>query len=91
MNKRDTKFVNIGFNNIVNRDKVISVLDATPLPSRRLISEAKEAHKALDASRGRKTKAIIVTESGHVILCGLHTETICQRLNLEYYNTKDEE
>lgn len=77
------KFVNIGFNNIVNMDKVVAVLNPDTLPSKRLIGDAREANKLLDASCGRKTRAVIVMENNQVILCGLHTDTIAARLNLE--------
>lgn len=79
----DIKFVSIGFNNVVNIDKAVAVLNPDTLPSKRLISEAREARKLLDASCGRKTRAVIVMESGHLILCGLHTDTIAARLNLD--------
>jgi len=90
----DIKFVNIGFNNIVNIDKVVAVLNPETSPSKRLISDSREAHKLLDASCGRKTRAIIVLDSGQIILCGLHTETISARLNQDTgykdYEEKDE-
>lgn len=87
----DIKFVNIGFNNIVNIDKVVAVLNPDTLPSKRLINESRDAHKLLDASCGRKTRAIIVMESGQIILCGLHTDTIASRLNLQSSDKTDEE
>lgn len=78
-----TQFVNIGFNNIVNISKVIAVLCPDTLPTKRLISDARDTNRLLDASCGRKTRAVIVLERGQVILCGLHTDTIASRLNLE--------
>lgn len=76
------KFVSIGFNNVVNMDKVVAVLNPDTLPSKRLMNDCREERKLLDATCGRKTRAIIVLDSGQIILCGLHTETISQRLNL---------
>ncbi len=87
----DIKFVNIGFNNIVNLDKVVAVLNPDTLPSKRLINDSREAHKLLDASCGRRTRAIIVLESGQIILCGLHADTIAARLNLDTSAKTEEE
>ncbi|MDR3293890.1 MAG: DUF370 domain-containing protein, partial [Clostridiales bacterium] len=53
------------------------------LPSKRLINDARDNGKMLDATAGRKTRAIVVLDSGHIVLCGLHTDTICSRLNLK--------
>ncbi|MGI6701504.1 MAG: extracellular matrix/biofilm biosynthesis regulator RemA family protein [Christensenellales bacterium] len=87
----EVKFINIGFNNIVNLDKVVAVLNPDTLPSKRLINECKETRKLLDASCGRKTRAIIVMDSGQIILCGLHADTISARLNQETnIKTEDE-
>ncbi len=80
------RFISIGFNNMVNADRVISVIGPDSLPSKRLISEARDNHKLVDASCGRKTRAILMMDSGHVILCGLQTETIGLRLNEEENN-----
>lgn len=87
----NTKFVNIGFNNIVNMEKVIAVLNPDTSPTKRLVNDSRESHKLLDASHGRKTRAVIVMENGTVILCGLHTDTIAARLNLESMNKSDED
>lgn len=81
MKQNEIKFVNIGFGNAVNSDKVISVLSPDSLPAKRLINDARDNGKLLDATCGRKTRAILVTESGQVVLCGLHTDTIVMRLN----------
>ncbi|MBR7111027.1 MAG: DUF370 domain-containing protein [Clostridia bacterium] len=85
------KFVSIGFGNLVNIDRVVGVINPDTLPSRRLINDARDSGKLLDATCGRKTRAIVVTDSGQVILCGLHTETIASRLNLQSDDTKEEQ
>ncbi|MGN1099672.1 MAG: extracellular matrix/biofilm biosynthesis regulator RemA family protein, partial [Christensenellales bacterium] len=87
----DTKFVSIGFGNLVNRDRVIAVVNPDTLPSKRLMNDARDANKLLDATCGRKTRAIIVVDSGQIILCGLHTDTIAGRLNLDANGKTDEE
>ena len=84
------KFVGVGFGNIVNRDRVVGVISPDTLPSKRLINDARDDNKLLDATCGRKTRAIIVLDSGHIILCGLHTETISGRLNLRPVDGDDE-
>ena len=85
------KFVSIGFGNLVNIDRVVGVINPDTLPSRRLINDARDAGKLLDATCGRKTRAIVVCDSGQVILCGLHTETIATRLNLQTDGLKEDE
>ncbi len=78
---KNLKFVSIGFGSLVNTDRVIAVLNPDTLPSRRLISDARDAGNLLDATCGRKTRAIVVVDGGQVILCGLNTDTIASRLN----------
>ncbi|MDR1905650.1 MAG: DUF370 domain-containing protein [Clostridiales bacterium] len=85
------KFISVGFGNIVNRDRVIGVIFPDTLPSRRLINDARDNNRLLDATCGRKTRAIVVLDSGHIILCGLHTETISGRLNLKPEDEKTTE
>lgn len=80
---KNLKFVSIGFGSLVNLDRVVAVVKSDTLPSRRLINDARDAGKLLDATCGRKTRAIVVVDSGQVILCGLNTDTIASRLNLQ--------
>lgn len=88
----DTKFISIGFNNIVNSLRVLAVISPNPLPSKKLIQDAREAKKVIDATCGRKTRAVIILDSGHIVLCGLSTDTISARLNLiETPSEKEEE
>lgn len=90
---KNLKFVSIGFGSLVNLDRVVAVVKSDTLPSRRLINDARDAGKLLDATCGRKTRAIVVVDSGQVILCGLNTDTIATRLNLqtEVKEVEDEE
>lgn len=74
------EIINIGFGNIVNCDKIVSVLNADSQPIKRLIQGAKERDMLLDGTLGRKTRSVIVTVSNHVILSSLQTETIQQRM-----------
>ncbi len=77
------KLVSIGYGNVVNSDKVVSVISPESAPIRRLIQDAKEKGTAVDATLGRKTRSVIIAESGHVLLSALTPETIAERLNGE--------
>lgn len=78
---KDILFVNIGFNNIINMARVLAVISPDTLPSKRLIQECRESGKAIDATCGRRTRSIVVLDSGHIVLCGLSADTINARLN----------
>lgn len=73
-------FVNIGFGNIVNISKIVSIVSPEAAPIKRMIQNAKDNGNAIDATCGRKTRSVIVTDSGHVILSALLPETIAIRL-----------
>lgn len=75
----DFKLVNIGFGNVVVASRVVSIVSPASAPMKRLKDEAKKMGRLIDASQGRKTRAIIITDSGHVILSAIQTETITQR------------
>ena len=72
--------LNIGFGNTVIADKVVSILSPNSAPMKRLKDEAREEKRLLDATHGRKTRAIIVTETNHIILSAIQAETISQRM-----------
>ncbi len=71
--------VNIGYGNMVMASKVVAVLSPDSAPMRRLKDEAKEQKMLIDATQGRKTRAIIITDSDHVILSAVQVETLMQR------------
>ena len=75
------KLVNIGFGNVVNSSKIISIISPEAAPIKRMIQNAKDSGMAIDATCGRRTKAVIVTDSGHLILSSLLPETIAARVN----------
>lgn len=75
------KFLNIGYDNNVNVDKVVAVLNSDSAPGRRLIKNASESQLLLDATEGNKTLSIIVTESGHVIKSAIRAETLKKRID----------
>jgi hypothetical protein len=71
--------VNIGFGNVVATSRVIAIVTPGSAPMRRLREEAKKRGKLVDATEGRRTRSIIVTDSDHIILSALQAETITQR------------
>ena len=75
------KLINIGFGNIVALDRIISIVNPDSAPIKRLIQEAKDSKIAIDATYGRKTRAVIVMDSGHVVLSALQPETIASRID----------
>lgn len=74
------KFINIGSGNMVTAERVIALASPDAAPIKRLVSEAKEEGRVIDASAGRRTRTVIVTDSDHVILSALRAETIASRL-----------
>jgi regulator of extracellular matrix RemA (YlzA/DUF370 family) len=84
MKKKDKGFglISIGFGNVVSASRIISIVTPGSSPIKRLREEARERGKLIDATQGRKTRAIIITDSDHIILSALQAETITQRLSL---------
>jgi extracellular matrix regulatory protein A len=80
----ETKLLNIGFGNTVVANRVIAIVSPTSAPMKRLKEDAKEGNKLIDATMGRRTRAIIITDSDHVILSGVQAETIAQRLMVDH-------
>lgn len=75
------KLVNIGFGNAVNCARILSVVSPDSAPVKRLVQDAKDQKLLIDATQGRRTRAVIIMDSNHVILSYLQTEKIMQRLN----------
>lgn len=73
--------INIGFGNTVNSDRVVAVLGPEAAPVKRLVSKAKDDGNCIDATAGRKTKAVIITDCGLIILSYLQPETVELRFN----------
>ncbi len=74
------KFINVGFNNMVNADRIIAVIASDSAPAKRLILDARDSGRSIDCTCGRKTRCVIITDSDHVILSALQNETISGRL-----------
>ena len=75
------KLINIGFGNAVNADRILAVAGPESAPIKRIVQEAKEQKMLIDATQGRKTRAVIITDSNHVILTYLQAETIMARFH----------
>lgn len=73
------RFVNIGFGNLVNADKIVAVVSPDAAPIKRLIQSAKEEGRVIDATQGRRTKGVLVTEDTYVVLSALQPDTIGRR------------
>ena len=78
-----SRSVNIGFGNIVLTNRIVAVISPESAPVKRVIQEAREEKRLLDATYGRRTRAVIVTDSGHVILSSIQPETIAGRISEE--------
>lgn len=73
------KLINVGFGNIVSGSRVIAIVSPESAPIKRIIQEAKERGMVIDATCGRRTRSVIVTDSDHIILSAIQTETIAGR------------
>ena len=74
------KFINIGFGNMVAANRVVTLVSPDSAPIKRLIQDAKDSGRVIDVSCGRRTRAVIITDSEHVILSAIQAETIAGRL-----------
>ena len=75
------QLINIGFGNIVSANRIISIVSPESAPIKRLVQEAKDSKMAIDATYGRRTRAVIIMDSGHVILSAVQPETVAGRLD----------
>ncbi|MDR3314659.1 MAG: DUF370 domain-containing protein [Oscillospiraceae bacterium] len=85
------QLVNIGFGNLLNGERVLAVLQPDSQPVKRLAQEAKAAGTLVDASCGRRTRAVLLLDSGHTVLSYLQTETIASRMHAEGATEVEEE
>ena len=83
--------INIGFGNIVLSEKVVAVISPESAPIKRIIQEARDKSLLIDATYGRKTRAVIITDSDHVILSALQAETVANRLTNDASLTDEDE
>lgn len=75
------QLINIGFGNIVSADRIVAIVSPESAPIKRIIQDSKENGNAVDATYGRKTRAVLIMDSGHIILSAVQPETVAGRLD----------
>lgn len=85
------KFINIGFGNMVAVDRIVALVSPDSAPVKRLIQDAKDEGRTIDVTCGRRTRAVIITDSEHVILSAIQAETIANRLDDDSIDDEDDE
>ena len=83
------QLVNIGFGNIVSANRIIAIVSPESAPIKRMVQEAKDRGTAIDATYGRRTRAVLVTDSDHLILSALQPETVAARLDKNIVNKEN--
>lgn len=74
------QLINIGFGNIVSAERIISIVSPESAPIKRIVQEAKDSKMAIDATYGRRTRSVIIMDSGHIILSAVQPETVASRV-----------
>lgn len=77
------QLINIGFGNIVSANRIIAIVSPDSAPIKRMVQEAKDNGSAIDATYGRRTRAVVIMDSGHIILSAVQPETVAGRLEKE--------
>lgn len=80
------QLVNIGFGNIVSANRIIAIVSPESAPIKRMVQEAKDKGTAIDATYGRRTRAVVITDSDYLILSALQPETVASRLDKNIEN-----
>ncbi len=83
------KFINVGFGNMVCADRVVAIVSPDSAPIKRLVQDARDAGRVIDVSCGRRTRAVLLTDSDHVILSAIQTETVANRVNTDDNSNDD--
>lgn len=76
----ELRFIHIGFGNVVSAYRIVAIVSPESAPIKRIVTEARERGTLIDATYGRRTRAVIVTDSGHVVLSAVQPETVAQRV-----------
>lgn len=85
----DIKLVNIGFGNIVAANRIVAIVSPESAPIKRIIQEAREKGNLIDATYGRRTRAVIIVDSGHIILSAVQPETVANRLSVKESSSEE--
>lgn len=75
----DARLINIGFGNILVANRIVAIISPDSAPVKRIIQEARERGTLIDATYGRRTRAVVITDSGHVVLSAIQPETVAHR------------
>lgn len=84
------QLVNIGFGNVVSAERIIAIVSPEAAPIKRMVQEAKDNKTAVDATCGRKTRAVIITDSGNVVLSAVQPETVASRIDKDIVGTSSQ-
>ncbi len=82
------KFINVGFNNMVSADKVVALISFDSAPSKRLVQDSKDGGRAIDCTGGKKTKCVVIMNSGHVVLSSVDPDKLASRVAGEEEETE---
>ena len=85
------KLINIGFGNMVNAGRLVAIVSPESAPIKRIIQDARESGSLIDATYGRRTRAVIITDSDHIILSAVQPETVANRIDDYDDDEEDEE
>lgn len=85
------KLVNIGFGNMVSANRMVAIVSPESAPIKRIVQDAKERGVLIDATHGRRTRAVIITDSDHIILTYLQSETVANRIDNDSDYEDDED
>ena len=85
----EMRFINIGFGNMVSAGRIVTIASPDSAPIKRLVQDAKDDGRVIDVSCGRRTRAVIITDSDHVILSAIQAETIANRLSSDDEEDED--
>jgi regulator of extracellular matrix RemA (YlzA/DUF370 family) len=86
----DIKLINIGFGNIISASRIVAIVSPESAPIKRIIQEARERSMLIDATYGRRTRAVIITDSDHIILSAVQPETVAHRLVAKESGSSDD-
>ena len=75
------QLINIGFGNTVSANRIVAIVSPESAPRKRIVQEAKESGNAIDATCGRRTRAVVIMDSGHIVLSAVQPETVAGRLD----------
>lgn len=84
------QLINIGFGNIVSANRIVAIVSPDSAPIKRMVQEAKDNGSAIDATYGRRTRAVVIMDSGHIVLSAVQPETVAGRLDKDDKEDADE-